>query len=46
MKAKVLIADRSAHMRAILKNILLRNGYDVAGEAENGIEAVMLHKNL
>ena len=46
MKAKVLIADKSAHMRTILKNILLRNGYDVVGEAENGIEAVMLHKKL
>jgi len=46
MRARVLIADDSAHMRTILKNALLRNGYDVVGEAEDGNEAVSLYDKL
>jgi two-component system chemotaxis response regulator CheY len=46
MRARVLIADDSAHMRTILKNALLRNGYDVVGEAEDGNEAVSLYEKL
>jgi len=46
MRARVLIADDSAHMRTILKNALLRNGYDVVGEAEDGNEAVSLYDRL
>ncbi len=43
MKAKILIADDSAYMRSILKDLLLRNGYDVIGEAENGREVIELY---
>ena len=46
MKAKILIADDSAYMRSILKDLLLRNGYDVIGEAENGKEVLGLYRNL
>lgn len=46
MKAKILIADDSAYMRSILKDLLLRNGYDVAGEAENGKEVLALYEKL
>jgi two-component system chemotaxis response regulator CheY len=46
MKAKILIAEDSAYMRTILKDVLLRNGYDVVGEAENGKEAVALYGKL
>lgn len=46
MKKKVLIAEDSVHMRMLLKDILLRNGYEVAGEAENGREAVRLYGEL
>lgn len=46
MKAKILIADDSAYMRTILKEILIRNSYIVAGEAENGREAVELYDKL
>lgn len=45
-QVKVLIAEDSAHMRAILKEILLRRGYSVAGEAENGSRAVFLYGEL
>ena len=46
MKAKILIADDSAYMRSILKDLLLRNGYDVIGEAENGSEVIELYGKL
>lgn len=46
MKAKILIADDSAYMRSILKDLLLRNGYDVIGEAENGRKVIELYGKL
>jgi two-component system chemotaxis response regulator CheY len=46
LKAKILIADDSAYMRSILKDLLLRNGYDVIGEAENGREVIELYGKL
>ena len=46
MKAKILIADDSAYIRSILKDLLLRNGYDVIGEAENGREVIELYGKL
>lgn len=46
MKAKVLIAEDSAHMRMILKGMLTRGGYEVVGEAENGQEAVHMYNEL
>lgn len=45
-KAKVLLAEDSARMRSILKDLLLRNGYEIAGEAENGEEAVRFFNEL
>lgn len=36
----VLIVDDAAFMRMMLKDILSKNGYDVVGEAENGVQAV------
>ena len=40
MGKRVLIVDDAAFMRMMLKDILTKNGYDVAGEAENGAVAV------
>lgn len=37
---KVLIVDDAAFMRVSIRNILLKNGFEVAGEAENGAVAV------
>ena len=40
MAKSVLICDDAAFMRVMIKDILTKNGYDVAGEAENGAKAV------
>jgi two-component system chemotaxis response regulator CheY len=40
MAKKILITDDALFMRVTLKNILTSNGYEVAGEAANGQEAV------
>ena len=40
MSKKVLVVDDAAFMRMMLKDILTKNGYEVAGEAENGLVAV------
>lgn len=46
MTKKVLIVDDAAFMRIKLRDILEKNGYEVAGEAENGVEAVEKYKEL
>ncbi len=46
MAKKILIADDSAFMRLALRDILTKGGYDVAGEAETGEEAVKKSKHL
>ena len=38
--AKILIVDDAAFMRMMIKDILTKNGYEVAAEAENGQKAV------
>ncbi|KGK97985.1 chemotaxis protein CheY [Methanococcoides methylutens] len=43
---KVLIVDDTAFMRKLLKNILFGAGFDIAGEAENGNQAVEMYKEL
>ena len=40
MAKSVVICDDAAFMRVMIKDILTKNGYEVAGEAENGIKAV------
>ncbi|MGE6631411.1 response regulator [Bacillus sp. NPDC077027] len=40
MAIKVLIVDDAAFMRMMIKDILVKNGFDVVGEAENGAQAV------
>lgn len=40
MAIKVLIVDDAAFMRMMIKDILSKNGYEIVGEAENGIKAV------
>ncbi|OOB75998.1 two-component system response regulator [Clostridium haemolyticum] len=43
--SKVLIVDDAAFMRMMIKDILEKNGYEIAGEASNGIKAVELYKS-
>jgi len=44
--AKVLIVDDAAFMRISIKNMLTKNGYEVVGEAENGVVGVQMFKEL
>jgi two-component system, chemotaxis family, chemotaxis protein CheY len=43
---RVLIVDDAAFMRISLRNILEKNGFEVIGEASNGLEAVDKYKTL
>jgi two-component system, chemotaxis family, chemotaxis protein CheY len=43
---RVLIVDDAAFMRAMIRDILTKNGFEVAGEAGNGNEAVRLYDEL
>ena len=40
MAKNILICDDAAFMRMMIKDILTKNGYNVAGEAENGAKGV------
>ncbi|MGI9951188.1 response regulator [Moorellaceae bacterium AZ2] len=46
MGKRVLVVDDAAFMRMMIKDILTKNGYEVAGEAENGARAVELYQEL
>lgn len=43
---KVLIVDDAAFMRMAIRTVLEKNGFDVAGEAENGRIAVEKYREL
>jgi len=43
---RILVTDDAMFMRVTLKNILTKNGFEVAGEATNGREAVDLYRTL
>lgn len=44
MAKKILIVDDAAFMRMMIKDILTKNGYEISGEAENGLKAVEKYK--
>ncbi|WP_332629336.1 response regulator [Halalkalibacter flavus] len=44
--ASILIVDDAAIMRMMIKDILSKNGFEIAGEAANGAEAVEKFKEL
>ena len=46
MSANILIVDDAAFMRMILKDLLTKNGYNVIGEAENGLMGVEKQREL
>ncbi len=46
MAKNILICDDAAFMRMMIKDILTKNGYNIAGEAENGSVAVDKYKEL
>jgi len=46
MARKVLIVDDSLFSRTALSNIFAKEGFEICGEAENGIEAVERYRAL
>ena len=46
MAKNILICDDAAFMRMMIKDILTKNGYNIAGEAENGQKAVEKYAEL
>lgn len=44
MGKRVLIVDDAAFMRMMIKDILVKNGFEIVGEAANGLEAVEKYK--
>ena len=46
MAKNILVCDDAAFMRMMIKDILSKNGYNVAGEAENGMKAVEKYKEV
>jgi two-component system chemotaxis response regulator CheY len=42
----ILIVDDAAFMRMMIKDILVKNGFTIAGEAENGVQAVEKYREL
>ena len=43
---KILIVDDAAFMRMMIREVLVKNGFEVVGEAENGKIAVEKYKEL
>ena len=43
---RILVCDDAAFMRMMIKDILTKNGYNVAGEAENGAKGVEKYNEL
>ena len=46
MAKNILICDDAAFMRMMIKDILTKNGYNIAGEAENGAKAVEKYNEI
>lgn len=46
MSKRILVCDDAAFMRMMVKDILTKNGYEVVGEAENGLEAIERYNEL
>lgn len=46
MGLKILIVDDALFMRNMLKDIFVQAGYEIAGEASNGVEAIQRYKEL
>jgi two-component system, chemotaxis family, chemotaxis protein CheY len=46
MAPSVLIVDDALFMRMMIKDILSKDGFEIVGEAENGVEAVKKYAEL
>ena len=46
MAHRILIVDDAAFMRMMIKDILSKNGYQVVGEAADGVQAIEKYKEF
>ncbi|MFP3725761.1 response regulator [Priestia filamentosa] len=46
MKGKIMIVDDAIYMRAVLKDLLEKNGYQIIGMAKNGEMGVEMYEQL
>lgn len=46
MAHRILVVDDAAFMRMMIKDILTKNGYEVVGEANDGLQAIEKYKEL
>ena len=46
MSKRILLCDDSAFIRMMMKDILNRNGYEVCGEAADGLQAAQRYEEL
>ena len=46
MSVKILVVDDAIFMRSMIRDIFARVPFVIAGEAENGVEAVRLYQEL
>lgn len=46
MSIKILVVDDAVFMRSMIREIFARAPFVIAGEAENGVEAVRLYREL
>lgn len=46
MGKTILVVDDAAFMRMMIKEILTKNGYQVVGEADNGLNAIDKYEEL
>jgi two-component system, chemotaxis family, chemotaxis protein CheY len=46
MANRILIVDDAAFMRMMIRDILSKNGYEVVGEANDGVQAIEKFKEL
>ena len=46
MGKKILIVDDATFIRTMVRDILVPRGFEIAGEATNGNEAVVMYEKL
>jgi two-component system chemotaxis response regulator CheY len=46
MANRILVVDDAAFMRMMIRDILTKNGYDVVGEANDGLQAIEKFKEV
>jgi len=46
MGKRILVVDDAAFMRMMIKEILSKNGFEVVGEGNDGLEAIERYKEL